>query len=92
MSKKTGQFYAVKMIQANKLRGHQSPNTGEPLVPDESAKWAREISILEKLCHENICQLKEVFFETSNISQCGVGFVWRIVLLIRLSQILCSST
>lgn len=68
MSKKNGQFYAVKMIQANKLRGHHTPNAAGIDGPSESAKWAREISIMQTLVHENICQLKEVFFESSNIS------------------------
>ena len=69
MSKKNGQFYAVKMIQSNKIRGHHSPNSPGLDSPSESAKWAREISIMQGLNHENICQLKEVFFEPCNISE-----------------------
>jgi ser/thr/tyr protein kinase RAD53 len=62
MSRATGKWYAVKMIQESKnvrsngVHGHASRN----------ATFAREISIMEKLKHPNICELVEVFFQENN--------------------------
>ncbi|CAL1705942.1 unnamed protein product [Somion occarium] len=72
MSKETGHFYAIKMIQSNKLRaalthGGSFASDGDQ-KPKPTEQFAREISILERLKHPNICQLKEVFFEEANIS------------------------
>ena len=72
-------WYAVKMIQANKLRkglSHASVNgangangaQGQGQSNDKANNFAREINILERLQHRNICQLKEVFFESYSIS------------------------
>ncbi|KAK7677517.1 hypothetical protein QCA50_019523 [Cerrena zonata] len=69
LSKESGTFYAIKMIQSNKLRAaltHGSSMSHDGPQPTE--QFAREISILERLQHPNICQLKEVFFEEANIS------------------------
>ncbi|KAI0630061.1 kinase-like domain-containing protein [Trametes polyzona] len=69
LHKEEGKWYAVKMIQANKLRrglSHASLN-GEQ-SEDKSSNFAREINILERLQHPNICQLKEVFFESYSIN------------------------
>ncbi|KAI0646002.1 Pkinase-domain-containing protein [Trametes meyenii] len=69
LHKEEGKWYAVKMIQANKLRkglSHASLN-GEQ-NDDKSNNFAREINILERLQHPNICQLKEVFFESYSIN------------------------
>lgn len=70
LCKENGREYAVKMIQANKLKAavQHAPNGngGGKLVASE--QFAREITIMEKLRHKNICQLKEVFFEEGNIN------------------------
>ena len=67
-----GKWYAVKMIQANKLRRDFSSVTVRGLQADsKTSSFAREINILEKLQHRNICQLKEVFYEEYNISECA---------------------
>ncbi|KAF8147709.1 kinase-like domain-containing protein [Crassisporium funariophilum] len=50
--------FAVKMIQEKKFRQHNGDST--------SANLAREISILEKLNHPNICALHEVYFQANN--------------------------
>ena len=59
VSRTTGELYAVKMIQDSK-RGKGVRNTA----------LAREITIMERLKHPNICELKEVFFQDNgDISQ-----------------------
>ncbi|VDC07567.1 unnamed protein product [Peniophora sp. CBMAI 1063] len=50
----TGEWYAVKIIHGSKIRG------------DDGAKlqaFMREIMILESLQHDNICRMKERFFD-----------------------------
>ncbi|TBU44526.1 Pkinase-domain-containing protein [Dichomitus squalens] len=62
-------WYAVKMIQANKLRRNLSNVSVNGVPPeDKTSNFAREINILERLQHRNICQLKEVFFEPYSIN------------------------
>lgn len=70
LSIESGKFYAIKMIQSNKLRAALTHGVtmGGPDRPRPTEQFAREISILERLQHPNICQLKEVFFEEANIS------------------------
>ncbi|THH28784.1 hypothetical protein EUX98_g5407 [Antrodiella citrinella] len=68
VNKRTGIDYAVKIIHHSKLRAHSTPNPDALVSPTDSQKWAREISIMETLAHENICQLKEVFFGPSTIN------------------------
>ncbi|KAF9531599.1 kinase-like domain-containing protein [Crepidotus variabilis] len=55
--KSTGVWYAVKMIYPNKSVGQQS---------SKNDQLVREISIMEKLKHRNICKLFEVFFQADN--------------------------
>lgn len=62
ISRTTGQYYAVKMIHANRNIGERSGVAGNS---SRSTAFAREISIMETLKHPNICELKEVFFEPS---------------------------
>ncbi|KAG5642826.1 hypothetical protein DXG03_002057 [Asterophora parasitica] len=59
MCRRTGQWVAVKMIQEG--RNVRSPGDQPPRP--RSDIYMREISILERLKHPNICELKEVFFQ-----------------------------
>ena len=69
LHKAEGNWYAIKMIQANKLRRDFSGASVRGLQNDDKTNnFAREINILERLQHKNICQLKEVFFESYKIS------------------------
>ncbi|KAI8972182.1 Pkinase-domain-containing protein [Trametes punicea] len=69
LHKEEGKLYAVKMIQANKLRkGLSNASLNGVQTTDKSNNFAREINILERLQHPNICQLKEVFFEAYSIN------------------------
>ncbi|KAI0355786.1 Pkinase-domain-containing protein [Trametes cingulata] len=69
LHKEEGKWYAVKMIQANKLRkGLSNATLNGVQTNDKSTNFAREINILERLQHPNICQLKEVFFESYSIN------------------------
>ncbi|KAG2122839.1 kinase-like domain-containing protein [Suillus cothurnatus] len=60
VSRATGQWYAIKIIQDHKVKRATANN-------NETA-FAREISILERLHHRNICQMKEAFFEDNSIN------------------------
>ena len=53
--RESGKWYAVKMIEASKATKH-GRNT-------KTSTFAREISIMEKLEHPNICKLVEVFIQ-----------------------------
>ncbi|OAX40928.1 kinase-like protein [Rhizopogon vinicolor AM-OR11-026] len=62
VSRSTGQWYAIKIIQDHKVkRATTTANSNE-------TAFAREISILEKLHHPNVCQMKEAFFENNSIN------------------------
>lgn len=65
MCKENGHWYAVKMIQTKNLKRSmtkQQPN-GDRVSVDASIALHKEVQILQKLQHPNICQLKEVFYE-----------------------------
>jgi len=64
VSRATGEWYAVKMIQDSK-RGKGVRNTA----------LAREITIMERLKHPNICELKEVFFQDNGDINLVLEFV-----------------
>ncbi|KAM6502304.1 CAMK/RAD53 protein kinase [Amanita muscaria] len=64
VSRATGEWYAVKMIQDNK-KGIGIRNTS----------LAREITIMERLKHPNICELKEVFFQDNGDINLVLEFV-----------------
>ncbi|KAG1889963.1 kinase-like domain-containing protein [Suillus subluteus] len=60
VSRATGQWYAIKVIQDHKVK--------RATVNNNETAFAREISILERLHHRNICQMKEAFFEDNSIN------------------------
>ena len=76
LSRRTGQFVAVKMIRSNKLA---APLPADPDRDDDrslnaatnnrTSSFAREIKILSDLRHPNICQLIETFWTTNEISE-----------------------
>jgi len=63
MHRVSGQWYAVKVIQADKVKKSAANGNGGDVDPRKATAFAREISILEQLSHPNICQLKETFFD-----------------------------
>lgn len=77
VNRQTGVWYAVKMIKDKTNRGVERGQIRNSTI-------AREIAIMEKLKHKNICELKEVFLEDgcSDISK-GPCFVVTLSLLIR---------
>ncbi|KAJ2918044.1 hypothetical protein MD484_g2375, partial [Candolleomyces efflorescens] len=58
VNRETGVWYAVKMIK-DKTAGRGGEQQGQI----RNTAIAREIAIMEKLKHPNICELKEVFLE-----------------------------
>lgn len=73
VSRDSGIWYAVKMIQVNQVRAStgmtQSDTSGTRSKPDPTMALQKEVKILERLKHPNICQLKEVFYEEHYISE-----------------------
>ena len=74
LSRRTGQFVAVKMIRSNKLAAPYSPNRDDDRSVNAAANnrgtaFAREIEILRELRHPNICQLLETFWTETEISK-----------------------
>ena len=68
MNKGSGKWYAMKMIPVDSLQ--QGLAEGEVGVrTTHSNVVLREVEILEKLHHPNICQLKEVFLECGRLSE-----------------------
>jgi len=70
MARTTGEWWAVKIIHSQKLRGANATNhannnnNSNAAVRNNSGQLqnlAREISILETLDHANICRLRETF-------------------------------
>ncbi|KAI0665870.1 kinase-like domain-containing protein [Trametes maxima] len=68
LHREEGRWYAIKIIQGEKLpKGWYKGIVNGCPTDEESRKLIREISILERLQHRNICQLKEVFLERYKI-------------------------
>ncbi|TFK85051.1 Pkinase-domain-containing protein [Polyporus arcularius HHB13444] len=64
-----GKWYAVKIIPTSKLRKAMTDPELDVVTPDTiPSPLKREIDIMQRLQHRNICQFKEVFYETSGIS------------------------
>ncbi|KAJ3553328.1 hypothetical protein NM688_g3677 [Phlebia brevispora] len=63
MSKATGQWYACKMIHVKQLKASVAGKIRDPAVA-----LHKEVQILERLQHKNICQLKEVFYDPQYIN------------------------
>jgi serine/threonine/tyrosine protein kinase RAD53 len=59
VERSTGEWYAIKIIT-------EKPN--RPIERDRS-QFYREIDIMKKLKHSNICELKEVFYQDNGISE-----------------------
>lgn len=68
ISRATGQWFAIKMIQESKVRRVTANETRSDGGKAENA-FMREIAILEELDHPNICKLKEVFRDHGNIGE-----------------------
>ena len=76
LSRRTGNFVAVKMIRSNKLAAplpadqnrdeDRSVNAG---ANERTSSFAREIKILSDLRHPNICQLIETFWTANEIGE-----------------------
>lgn len=58
--RETGKWYAVKMIHGKSLRN--SGQTAEQ-QDEQQANFTREIVIMERMKHPNICELKEFFVQ-----------------------------
>lgn len=75
-SRENARWYAVKVIDIQQLS--LSPDwvkhlaNGPPTDPDVK-KLLKEVTILERLHHKNICQLKEYFVEHHRISTFPLG-------------------
>ena len=68
-------WYAVKRFRAEKLR--QMKDRGEDAHTMNHLQ--KEIQVLQRLEHPNICKLKEAFYEGDSISECivtgrGIGY------------------
>ncbi|KAF8843053.1 Pkinase-domain-containing protein [Paxillus ammoniavirescens] len=66
ISRSTGQWFAIKMIQESKVRRVTATENKSNTDKEETA-FMREIAILESLDHPNICKLKEVFRDQGSI-------------------------
>lgn len=69
MSKSTGKWYACKMILKKQLKVSGSQK-GKGKLKDPEVALMKEVKILERLEHRNICQLREVFKDEHYISTC----------------------
>ncbi|KAG9316853.1 kinase-like domain-containing protein [Chiua virens] len=72
ISRKTGQWFAIKMIQESKVR---RANANGKSDADKENAFMREIAILEELDHPYICKLKEVFRDRGKIGKCFFAIV-----------------
>ncbi|KAH0828081.1 kinase-like domain-containing protein [Lanmaoa asiatica] len=68
ISRSTGQWFAIKMIQESKVR-RVTANDNKSDSEKGMSAFMREIAILEDLDHPNICKLKEVFRDHGNIGK-----------------------
>ncbi|KAI0328355.1 Pkinase-domain-containing protein [Cubamyces sp. BRFM 1775] len=69
LHREEGKWYAIKIISTSKLRGDWAKIAvldGAPKTEEAKSKL-QEITILERLKHKNICQLKEVYVQHDNI-------------------------
>ncbi|KAI0820068.1 kinase-like domain-containing protein [Trametes gibbosa] len=70
LNKDEGRWYAVKIVHVHKLKLRDGWETefenGVPKDPD-AKRLLREIDIMQRLRHKNVCQLKERFVESDSI-------------------------
>lgn len=76
LNRAEGQWYAVKIVHVRKLKFRDGwekalDPSGLPTDP-EAKKMLREIKVLEKLKHRNVCTLKEFFLESHSICMWSV--------------------
>ncbi|KAG8214139.1 kinase-like domain-containing protein [Butyriboletus roseoflavus] len=67
ISRATGQWFAIKMIQESKVRRVTANENNRSDGERAESAFMREIAILEDLDHPNICKLKEVFRDHGKI-------------------------
>ncbi|OSC96761.1 kinase-like protein [Trametes coccinea BRFM310] len=69
LHRREGRWYAIKIIQAQKLQRQWTGMAIDSGVPsnEQTEYFIREIDILKSLRHRNICQFKEVFIQSHNI-------------------------
>ncbi|KAJ3003493.1 hypothetical protein NUW54_g5268 [Trametes sanguinea] len=69
LHKQEGRWYAIKIISTHKLRGNWTDDAALEGLPktDGARRLLREITVLERLKHKNICELKEVFVHSRNV-------------------------
>ncbi|KAF7978410.1 hypothetical protein HWV62_821 [Athelia sp. TMB] len=63
MHRQTGKWYALKIIKAAKIKASSQKRA---LEVRRATAFAREITILKRLVHPNICQFKEAFIHDSD--------------------------
>ncbi|KAF7978399.1 hypothetical protein HWV62_799 [Athelia sp. TMB] len=61
--RETGKWYAVKVIKAPRIQARSKKTALEAC---KATAFAREITIMGRLVHPNICQLKEAFISDSD--------------------------
>ena len=70
LHREEGNWYAVKIIPASKLRKAMTDTSMNAVTPDTiPSPLKREIDIMQRLQHKNICLFKEVFYENQGISK-----------------------
>ncbi|KAI0630060.1 kinase-like domain-containing protein [Trametes polyzona] len=73
LNRKEGRWYAVKKVQVHKLKlklrdgWNEALARGDKPMDKDTLKLLREITVLKRLKHKNIVELKEVFFDSRHI-------------------------
>ncbi|KAI0737333.1 kinase-like domain-containing protein, partial [Daedaleopsis nitida] len=69
LHRQEGKWYAVKQIPTSKLRKTMTVASMREISPENTpTALKREIEIMQRLEHPNICQFKEVLYDAKNIS------------------------
>jgi ser/thr/tyr protein kinase RAD53 len=68
LCRENGHWYAVKMIHNKNLKRSVTKHiNGHTVSVDPSKALHKEVQILQRLQHPNICQLKEVYYEENYV-------------------------